>query len=101
MIKIIMDLWNNSTNNFMKYATEAYTNTAIGQWFYPILFVGIIGYIYAYMKSAVVAMVAILIIMGIYSSVFVFSAEIPLFMDVLVILIFVVMITLLIINPRK
>lgn len=61
---ILMDVWSNMTSNFPKYATDAYS--AIDPWFYPILFLGIIGYVYAYTKSVVVASVAILITLGLF-----------------------------------
>jgi len=100
MIKlIIMDVWSNMTNNFPKYATDAYS--AIGDWFYPIMFLSIIGYIYAYMRSATAAMVAIMITFGIYGYFFIDEVELTLFLYVVVILIFVALITLTIINPRK
>ena len=60
----IMDVWSNMTRNFPKYATDAYG--AIDPWFYPLLFFGIIGYVYAYSKSVVVASVAILITLGLF-----------------------------------
>lgn len=65
-MSIIMDVWSNMTENFPKYATDAYS--AIDPWFYPLLFFGIIGYVYVYTKSVVVASVAILITLGLYGA---------------------------------
>ena len=66
MNRILLDVWSNMTKNFPKYATDAYS--AIDPWFYPILFLGIIGYIYAYMRSTTVAVVAILITFGVFAA---------------------------------
>ena len=80
MIKIIMDLWNNSTDNFMQYAIDAYS--AIDPWFYPILLFGIVGYVYTYMRSTIAAVVAIFITLGIYGATGIFNGtyELTLFM---------------------
>ena len=66
MNKILMDIWNNSTSNFPEYALDAYS--AIDPWFYPIVLFSIIGYIYAYMHSATVAMVAIIVTFGLFAT---------------------------------
>ena len=102
MNSIILDIWNNSTNNFMQYATEAYTNTVVGQWFYPVLFLGIIGYVYAYMRSAVVAMIAIMITFSIFATTaFAASDEISTLLYIIVILIMGVLFVLLITQKRR
>lgn len=61
-----MDIWGNFTQGIPQYAIEAYS--AVDPWFYPILFVGIIGYIYAAMNSITSAVIAIIITMGIFAT---------------------------------
>jgi len=52
--------WENFTSSIIDYARSAYVD--VEPWFYPMLFLGIIGFIYAGMKSLVAAVVGIIII---------------------------------------
>ena len=49
-----------------EYAIEAYS--AVDPWFYPILMIGIVGYIYGCMNSATSAIIAILITFGLFAT---------------------------------
>lgn len=71
-----MDIWSNFTRSVPEYAVEAYST--LDPWFYPILLLGIIGYIYTSMHSATAAIVAILITFGLFAtstSIFVDTSE--------------------------
>lgn len=50
---------------FIDWALEAYT-VLFGVWVWPLIFIGIIGYVYAVNKSATSAAVAICLIFGIF-----------------------------------
>lgn len=58
-------LWDNFTNGVFDYAMSAYAS--LEPWVYPLLFMGIIGYVYAVMNSLVVTIVAIILTLGIYA----------------------------------
>ena len=91
------DVWGNFTQGIPEYAVDAFS--AVDPWFYPILLVGIIGYIYGCMNSATSAIVAIIITLGIFGvTTSVFEGEgIPIVTQFLYI-ITVVGLTLLIVN---
>ena len=61
-----MPTWENFSQGIPKYAIEAYS--AVDPWFYPILLLGIIGYIYGCMNSITSAIIAILITLGIFAA---------------------------------
>jgi len=50
---------------FIDWALSAY-ETLFGVWMWPLIFVGIVGYVYAVNKSATAAAVAICLIFGIF-----------------------------------
>ena len=58
--------WENFSDNFMEYALSSYD--AIDPWLYPLLFVAIIGYVYAAMQSVIVTVGAIIITFAIYAT---------------------------------
>lgn len=57
--------WSNITGDWMSWITTGYTNV-LGSWFWPLVFVGIVGYVYAVHKSAIAAAAAILLAFGIF-----------------------------------
>ena len=60
-----MSLWSNFTNGTIQYAFEAFQ--AVDPWFYPLFFLGIIGYIYTCMHSVMAAVAAILLTFGVFT----------------------------------
>ena len=81
MIPVLLDInWTNVSSNWMSWFFTGYF-VVIGEvWFYPLVFFGIIGYIYALSQSATAAAVAITImftvlgVSGIFSSIPEFTA---------------------------
>ena len=59
------DIWTNFTAGIPEYATESFA--ALDPWFYPLLFLGFIGYIYGCMNSVTSAIIAILMTLGIFA----------------------------------
>lgn len=57
-------LWSNFTDGFLDFGMSAYGS--LEPWVYPLVFVGIIGYVYASTKSLTVAIAAIIFTFGIY-----------------------------------
>ena len=53
------DIWNGLTDNIIEYALSAYDG--MGDMVYPILFVALIGYVFAATQSIVTTVVAIII----------------------------------------
>ena len=60
--------WSTIMENFMQWSTQGYT-TALGFFFYPVFFAGIIGYIYIKNQSLTVTAGAILIIVAVFGNV--------------------------------
>lgn len=58
--------------NLWSWSTQGYT-TAMGFFFYPLLFSGIIGYLYIKTNSALVATVSILLLVGGYTATGIFT----------------------------
>ena len=65
--------WSNITGNWSDWITTGYTNI-LGNWFYPLAFLGIIGYIYCINRSAMGAAAGICIIFGVYGITNIFAA---------------------------
>lgn len=63
---MIHEIWENFTRSVFEYAINAYD--VLDPWFYPLIFLGIIGYFYAGMQSITVAVVGILITFGVYAT---------------------------------
>lgn len=57
--------WENISGNWSTWITDAYTGI-LGNWFWPIVFFGVIGYVYTVNKSATAAAVAICILFGVF-----------------------------------
>ena len=57
--------WSNIGGNWSTWITDAYTGI-LGDWFWPIVFFGVIGYVYAVNKSATAAAVAICLVFGVF-----------------------------------
>lgn len=69
------NIWGNFTNSSVEYAVQAFQ--AVDPWFYPIIFIGIIGYLYTCMHSVTVAIVGIIITFGMFAVTTNIFAEVP------------------------
>ena len=70
-----MDVWANFSSGIAQYATDAFS--VLDPWFYPIIFIGVIGYIYTCMHSVTVAVVAIIITLGLFGATTSIFAGVP------------------------
>jgi len=80
------DIWSNFQNIFT-YATDSFSKLDI--WFYPLIFLAIIGWVYASVQSVTVMIVAILITFGLYAtttSIFVDVPDVSLFLYIITLL---------------
>ena len=59
------DIWANFTQNPPQYIVEAFS--AIDPWFYPLVFLGIIGFVYGATNSIISAVIMILIMFGLFA----------------------------------
>lgn len=71
----VMSFWTNFSQGIFEYSINAYSN--LEPWTYPLIFMGIIGYVFMATHSIVTSIVAILITLGIYSSTTDIFANIP------------------------
>ena len=97
-----MGIWTNFTRSIPQYAVDAYA--AVDPWFYPILFIGIIGFIYTSMNSITVAIIAILITFGIFAtttSIFTEVSELTQFLYIITVVGLTMLIVTLILNKRR
>jgi uncharacterized protein (DUF697 family) len=60
------EVWENFSGGIFQYAMSAFHG--LEPWTIPLIFVGIIGYVYATMHSVIVAVVAIIITFGLYAT---------------------------------
>jgi len=73
-LSILADVnWTNISGNWMEWFFQGYTEILTDVWFYPVLFAGIIGYIYAITHSATAAAVSIALVFGIFGVTGVFA----------------------------
>ena len=82
---LLFDIWSNFSN-ISEYTKDAFG--AVDPWFYPLIFVGIIGFLYTSMNSLTVAVVGILITFGLFgatTSVFEGVSEISMFLYIIAI----------------
>jgi hypothetical protein len=61
-----LEIFNEFIQGILQYARNGYADLDI--WFYPIIFVGIFGFIYAGTQSVTVMIVGILVTFGLYGS---------------------------------
>ena len=62
----LMDVnWSNISSGWMDWAITGYENI-LGNWVYPIFFLGIVGYVYAVNRSAFSAAAAICIVFAVF-----------------------------------
>lgn len=59
-------MWGNFSSGIFEYAMDAYSS--LEPWTYPLIFIGIIGYVYTATHSVITAIAAILITFGIYAA---------------------------------
>ena len=79
--------WTEFTNGFMDYAMGAYDS--LGDWGYPIIMLGLIGWLYGVTGSLVAAVAGIIVMVGLYGvNVFV---DVP---DILFILYLITLLTI-------
>jgi len=62
----MFEFWTNFSNGLIEYAMDAYSN--VEPWTYPLIFIGIIGFVYTATHSIITAVAAILIVFGIYAT---------------------------------
>jgi len=74
-------------HNFIQWSIQGYWNV-LGFFFLPIFYLGIIGFVYAKIKSATAATVAILIIVSAMGNAF---SDVPIVINVLQILVSLIM----------
>jgi hypothetical protein len=78
-----LDIWTNFSGGIFEYALSAYNN--LEPWTYPLIFLGVIGYMYSATHSVITAIVAILITFGIFAtttSIFVDVPDLGLFLNI-------------------
>lgn len=63
--------WSNITTNWVDWLMSGYDNI-FGNWTYPLIFLGVIGYVYCVSRSAMVAAAAICLTFGIFGATAVF-----------------------------
>lgn len=59
-------MWSNFSGGFFEYAMDAYGN--LEPWTYPLIIVGIIGYVFMATRSVTATVVSIFIALGIYAT---------------------------------
>ena len=64
--------WTNISGDWAGWIIGAY-DTIFANWTYPLIFLGIVGYVYCINRSAMAAAVAICLIFGIYGAAAIFS----------------------------
>ena len=96
--------WSNITGNWSEFILTGYNNI-LGNWFYPLAFLGIIGYIYCINRSAIAAAAGICIIFGVYGVTNIFAApdlvSFSLFGWIITIISFSALFTLLFVRTRR
>ena len=65
--------WTNISGNWTEWILQGYTGILTDVWLYPVLFMGIIGYVYAITQSATSAAVTIALVFGIFGVTGVFA----------------------------
>lgn len=70
-----LPIWDDFNSGMLQYAIDAFN--AIDIWFWPFVFIGIIGYLYAAMESVTVAVVGILITFGLFATTTSIFADVP------------------------
>lgn len=64
---LLFDLWTNFTSNgIFQYALSAYSN--LEPWTFPLIFVGIMGYVYVATKSVVAFIVSVFLTLGVFAT---------------------------------
>ena len=96
--------WTNISSDWIGYILTGYDNI-FGNWTYPLMFLGVVGYIYCLNRSAMSAAAAICIIFGVYGVTGIFRygeiAEFSLLSWVIVIMSFSGLFTTLFIRKRR
>jgi L-cystine uptake protein TcyP (sodium:dicarboxylate symporter family) len=64
--------WSNISGNWAEFISTGYTNV-LGVWFYPIIFFGLVGYVYTVNRSAYSAAALLCIIFVVFSATGVFA----------------------------
>jgi hypothetical protein len=81
---MIHEIWENLTQGIFNYAMDSYN--ILGIWLYPLLFIGIIGYVYASMQSVTVGIIGILLTIGIFGATTQIFQEVPMLVQLLYII---------------
>ena len=69
------EIFENLTQGIFEYSIDAFN--IMGIWFMPLVFLGLIGYVYAAMQSITVAIVGIIITLGIFAATTQIFANVP------------------------
>lgn len=96
------EIFDEFTSGIPDYAVSAFN--AIDPWFWPLVFIGIIGFVYAAMSSVTLAVIAILITFGMFATtttIFVDVPEISLFLYIIAVIGITVLIAALFISWRR
>jgi L-cystine uptake protein TcyP (sodium:dicarboxylate symporter family) len=64
--------WSNITSNWADFILTGYTNI-LGVWFYPLVFFGLVGYVYAVNRSAMSAAALLCIVFVVFAGTGVFA----------------------------
>jgi hypothetical protein len=71
--QLVMDVnWTNVSADWISYSISGY-DYIFGNWVYPLIFLGIIGYVYCINRSAISAAVAICIIFAVFGGTAIFQ----------------------------
>jgi len=95
------EIWENFTQGILDYGMETFSG--MEPWTYPFIFVGIIGFVYATMKSVIVAIIGIIITFGLYATttnIFVDMPDISLFLYIVAVVGIAMLIVALVIKRR-
>lgn len=92
--------WDLFSSGVIDYAKEAFSS--FDPWVYPIFLLGLVGLMYAYTHSVVVAAAGIIVVVGLYgSNVFASVPDVMLIMYMIVLISIAVLFTVLFIKRRN
>lgn len=94
-------IFDNITSGIPDYAIAAFNS--VEPYFWPIIFIGIIGFLYAAMSSITIAIIGILVTLAMFSTTSALFADVPLitqFLYIITVIGLALLITALFINRR-
>jgi len=84
MNMLVFEIWDNFNNGIFDYMLSTYS--AIDPYFWPLVFIGIIGYIYVAVQSVTVAVVSIIVTFALFGTTTSIFESIPMFSQFLYII---------------